>query len=328
MTERKARSPRSVLLGLALLVALALTGLVLAYLRLIHYERAAVHHLPEGTTLAVRLDFEHVVLYEPLRQHLFPILDAARGADQPPALQRFQAHTGVNLGMHLRELLVGIGPEGQWTVVVGGLFPAWGLVEGVHAFLEQDGSDRCELTDGRMHCTAPTVFVQQAPDQVLVLASSQEQLERALTRTAVYRDLGLSKDGAGSLVLTRAALAPLVSSSPLALTPSAQTLRNLERVNAELSLGEHVDVRLLLTPTADLTPSQLQAEAEGLLALLRLWATLDPSARLAEARQLLARADTSATHDGLVVRSHYTREELDSMARNLAFTLRQWAAGP
>ncbi len=323
-----AKSSSRVLLGLMVLALAAIGGFTIAYYRLVHYDRQAVLHIPPGTAMAARLDVEQVVLYEPLRKHLFPVLNDARGQDKPPALERFERLTSVNLGMDLRELVFCAAPGGDWALLVGGLFPTSGVIEGLAQLLEQDQVRSCQLSGTTLSCTSPRLLMRQADDGVIVLASSEAQLHKAATPSTTFEELGMPREGAGAFVITDQALRPLLDNPLLRLAPGGTTLSRIQRANAELSLGQNADVKLTLIPGEGLSVEQLQAHAEQLLSVLKVLSSLNPSGGLASERQLLARASIQAAPGGLVVRSHYTQQELDLAAREIAGAMRAWLDAP
>src|SRR6185295_7585221 len=108
--ERRGVSFRSLAWVGLILTVLGGVGAWAAYRELIHYRRCAVEHLPADTQFLVRLDVEQVVLFEPLRRHLLPVLDRlpltakqqTPSAPAPDRLTRLR-EAGLNLGLDLRE---------------------------------------------------------------------------------------------------------------------------------------------------------------------------------------------------------------------------------
>src|SRR5262245_12328516 len=111
--------------GAGVAAALVLVAFV-AYRELIHYERRAIEHVPEGAELALRVDLEQVVLFDPVRRHLLPLLDRAPLGDAPvePVSRLLRLReAGVNLGMDLREVVFArIEPGAGWLLALGGIF--------------------------------------------------------------------------------------------------------------------------------------------------------------------------------------------------------------
>ena len=76
---------RSLGLAALALTLVAAAGAWWAYRSLIHYERRAALHLPGDADFVARLDLEQVVMFEPVRKYLLPLIDEA-------PLHRAEAH--------------------------------------------------------------------------------------------------------------------------------------------------------------------------------------------------------------------------------------------
>jgi hypothetical protein len=320
--SRRSSSGGKVFVGLVLGAVTVLGAFAIGYWRLVHYSRSAAFHLPAGTHFAVRLDVEQVVLFEPLRKNLFPVLTEGRA---PGVLARVEAATGVNPAMDLREVLFAIGPAGEWTFLVGGLFPK-DLTSGVAQVLDGEGVKSCALRGQRLHCTAPELWLAQAPDNLLVVASSEAQLARAIERSDTHKTLGFPVTGAGALVATSAQFGPWLENPLLGLLPGVRTLSQVRRVNGDLRLAERAEVRLRLLPEAGLDVQTLQSQAEQALAALKGLSNLVPGDGMLGGRPFLSRATVSVEGGAALLSSHYTQTELDLTARAVAASLREWLA--
>ncbi|HEU5074605.1 MAG TPA: hypothetical protein VFU02_10535, partial [Polyangiaceae bacterium] len=180
--------------GALLLSFVAAFGVaVLIYERYVAFERRAARHLVAGAWLAVRADLEKIVLYAPFRDEVLPLVQGPAGDPRlKPRLSRLSQHTGVELGVDVREIVYSRGERrGSWALAVGGMFPKTGIVRGIHAVLVEEGhqlefDDRAE----RLHLPSGVV-VQQAADSVVVLASDQDALASALAPSDRYQALEL-----------------------------------------------------------------------------------------------------------------------------------------
>src|SRR5690606_18391005 len=65
--HRRAVSHRLVWVGLVALAVIVLATFVIGYWVFVRYERRVLRHVPADTLVALRLDVEQVVLYEPIR---------------------------------------------------------------------------------------------------------------------------------------------------------------------------------------------------------------------------------------------------------------------
>ena len=246
--ERRAVSSRALLLGALAAVCLAGLGVWVAYRELIQYERRAAEHLPAGTSFAARLDLEQVLLFEPVRRHLFPLIDklpfttAAPGHSPKAAdrLTRLREIGGVNLGLDLREILIAGGEKtGDWVLVLGGLFQPQGLVGAVESLLRDEGVVGL-VRDGDVLSFEPWgVALGQASDGILILASNRKALESALPATQRFIELGLARTGAGGLAVTP----PVVRRWSGSTDGLAEAwLSKLRRVGVNLRLGDELEL--------------------------------------------------------------------------------------
>src|SRR5262245_46257848 len=115
----------------AVFVALLVLGFalgVVVYRRYVAYEAVAARHVPEDVLAAVRVDLTHVMLYEPFRRSIFPLVDRLpEPASEPPRRERLEAR-GVRIGGDVREVVLGVGPlPVDWILIVGGRLPRTGL---------------------------------------------------------------------------------------------------------------------------------------------------------------------------------------------------------
>jgi hypothetical protein len=233
---------RAVFAVFALTLLVACAGGVLIYFKYVAYGRVAARHLPGDTVLAARLDVETVLISQSVGRHLLPLFD--QGAHGPADLKqrhdRFRAHTGVELGRDLREIVLGVAGSG-WVVVFGGKFPKSGLVDGLETTLQEEGT-ATTLSDGLLLVQGGPA-IGQAIDGALIVASDAPRLRTALQGSEAYLRLGLPPEGAGGFAL-------------LVGTPSPPGFEGFERVSGavELSADMTVDVavRLRAGRTADL----------------------------------------------------------------------------
>jgi hypothetical protein len=232
-------------IGFTCLVAL---GAWFAYLRLLHYRRCAVEHLLPEAQLVARLDVEQVVLFEPVRRHLLPLLNAlpltlaagqGRLADAD-RLGRLRRDAGLNLGLDLREIVVATADRGQrWVVVFGGLFPHAGLVPAIEQALQGSGAAGWAHFDAALEFTPSGVSLGQAEDGVLILASDPDTLRASLLPSEQFHALGLSREGAGAARLSREALTQWLSAP-------GDASAAVESLGLALRLGNEVEVDVQL----------------------------------------------------------------------------------
>lgn len=204
------RSDRKGALSFRLVIAvffgLMLAGLLLAlaiHRRYVGFERVVAHHVPPDAALVLRWDVEKVVLFEPTRRFLLPLLDAHPVGGPTPSVQgatrrdRVAERTELQLGSDLREALLSFGPgAGEWAVVLGGSFPEGDWLAKALPALEPDGFRA--VAPGRLQ-TPGGASIARAADGVLVLAPSPARVEAALTARPLQPHT--PRTGAGSLAI-------------------------------------------------------------------------------------------------------------------------------
>ncbi|HEY3665508.1 MAG TPA: hypothetical protein VGL19_05885 [Polyangiaceae bacterium] len=293
---------RAVFLVFACTVAAAFVGGVLIYFKFVAYGRVAARHLPNDTVLAARLDVETVLIADPVRVRLLPLFDQGvpEASDLRPRHDRFRAHTGVELGRDLREVVVGISKAG-WVVVFGGKFPRTGLVAGLSTTLDEEHT-AARFAGGVLQVQAGPA-VGQASDGALIVASDSKQLQAALTGGEAYLRLGLPPEGAGGFGL-------LVSD------PAPPGFADFASVSGSVQLGSAmlVDVAVRLRPGVSADPASVA----------RAFATLGEAVpALSQAQRPLENAQiTPRRPDEVGVSLSWTRPELDAGASWLGGLLR------
>jgi hypothetical protein len=207
MQERQGVSFRRLSWLAALLAAVAAAGAYVAYVELLHYRRSAAEHLPASAVFAARLDVEQVLLFEPVRRHLLPLIEvlppapAQRDrAEQETRLARLRA-AGLNLGLDLREIVVATTADRGWLIVLGGLFPRTGMLDVVERMLHEENARGWARQGDRLELTSSGMALAQAADGTLILASGSATLAAALPPSTRYLELGLAREGAGGAAL-------------------------------------------------------------------------------------------------------------------------------
>jgi hypothetical protein len=298
---------RAVFTVFGLSLALAFVGGLFIYFKFVAYGRVAARHLPDDTRLAARIDVETLLISDPIRTRLLPLFDqGAPRADLKPRHDRFRAHTGVELGRDLREIVLSVSDAG-WVLVFGGKFPRSGLVQGLETTLKEEPTP-CEFRDGVLQVqNGPAIG--QATDGALVVASDAARLGLALRGGEAYLKLGLPPEGAGGFGL-RVAPAP------------PPGFAEFERVYGSIQLGERVevDVAVHLLPGASSEPTRIAAA----------FATLAGAAPAASGgRRALESAKIVPHREGEVgVQLSWTRDELNQGVEWLASLLTTQFAHP
>jgi hypothetical protein len=318
-------------MGLVLAGA-ALIGAYIAYQRLIHYDRCAVEHLPADTAFAARLDLQQVVLFEPVRRYLLPVIDklpvsgASISAPLPDRLTRLRQSAGLNLGLDMREILVAmVAPTGGWVVVVGGLFEER-RVDAIEELIRAEGVTGLTRSDDILIFDPWGAALGQAEDGALIMASSPAVLASALPSTPRYRELGLPRDGAGGIFFAPDQVRRWLGSAAWLGGDWWTKLRRAGvtvELDAALVLAGHLEVR----EASDL--DAVSNEVEQWLQTYHSISRFVPKADFGGERAVLARARTvKATETLLILSSSWERAEFEHAIRSLAAWLERQLGEP
>ena len=298
---------RAVFTVFGLSLGVAFLGGMLIYFKFVAYGRVAARHLPDDSTLAARIDVETLLISDPVRGRLLPLFDQGVGrAGLKARHDRFRAHTGVELGRDLREIVLGVSDAG-WVLVFGGKFPKSGLIQGLQTTLTEEQTET-RLEDGVLQVlNGPAIG--QASDGALVVASDGARLRAALRGGEAYLNLGLPPEGAGGFAL-------------LVREPFPPGFEHFERVAGALQIGQEVkaDVSVRLRPGASAAPA----------GIAQAFATLGAAAPPASsARRPFEQAQIQPRRaDEVTVSLVWTRAELDAGTQWLASLLAAQFARP
>src|SRR5690606_26431650 len=104
----------------------------------------------------------------------------------------------IELGVDLRELVLGWGPGAtEWVLVVGGRFPREGVLDGLQRVLNEEGAVWRRSPDGAALLSERGIALGQAADGSLIAASNESALRGALPVTDTQERLGLPLEGPG-----------------------------------------------------------------------------------------------------------------------------------
>jgi hypothetical protein len=317
--DRPATSARALAL-LSCLGAAAL-GVVayVAYRELIHYDRRAIEHVPAGAELALRVDLEQLVLFEPVRKHLLPLVDRAplappgsdpRGA---PRLLRLREEAGLNFALELRELVFARVPDGRWVLALGGLFGSRRLLPGIEEVLRREPELHVRREAAMLILEPSRLALGQADDGVLLVGSDPAMVERALRPSRAHEDLGLPASGAAALAALPSWFDSFESEAPRA-PPSTSWVRSV----AQLDFGDPLALTLRIEHTA-------ASDVASMRRLIEDWFATPPAGNFVPRadwggeRAVLARAQfATASRTETVVSTTWERSEFDHAARSLA----------
>jgi hypothetical protein len=324
--ERRSFSHRTVYAGLAISLVLAMSVAVYIYFRYVRYERVAARHVPPGAVAALRVDLEKVVLYEPFRAHLMKLLDErpTTGPDPRSRVERLKRHTGIEIGVDTREMVLVWGPSPtDWGIIVGGMFPRDSVVPGVEGMIAEEGHRFARSQDGAVLVAPGGIAIAQASDGAVIIASSEARARASLPESAEYQRLGLTQEGPGGYALSGDALRALVPAPLRALTPGLGVLNDVARVRGDLTLGQDVTLTSLVELTHG-TGEEALGRVRGLLGGVETVSRLPVAGgALANVGDLTSRLQLApGAGSSVSLTGTWNRAEVDRAAARLAEWLR------
>jgi hypothetical protein len=291
-----------------------------AYRSLLYYERRAIEHVPAGAELALRVDLEQVVLFEPVRRHLLPLLDrlpVGDAVESAPSSRLVRLReAGLNLGLDLRELVFArVQPGAGWLLALGGIFGNEPLIPRVERVLRDEPGAHLRSEGGTIIFEPSGAALGQAADGVLLLASDAQLLARAMPAGHGNEAVGLSPKGAAAFAALGSWLDAL--GSPSAGASSAAS--SLVRASARLELGDTLGLTIDIEHRQPIDIATVRRELDGWLGSPSDDANFAPQADWGGERAVAARAQLTQSAPARVrVRTWWTRGELDRAARSLA----------
>jgi hypothetical protein len=326
---RQGLSWKVVAAGFGSLLLLGLGVAAFIYFQFIRYERTAAQHVPTNSTVALRLDVEQAILYEPFRKHLLPLADHGRAppgrrAVLAPRRDRIKSTTSIDLAVDTREFVLALGPgKSDWLIIVGGKFPRSGVVEGLGRVLEEEGIGNELEPDGRILRLRTGPAIAQAADGSLLVGSGRERVVSAVPRHPAPAAFALTPDGAAAFAVRGEPLTALASSPALALAPIARELASVAQVSGSLALESFLELRVLVRPKPGVRAAELARELDAGLRRLKGSPAWVNASDWGGEHDALRDAEVGATSDGAVrIAARCERSALDRAAANLARWLR------
>jgi len=329
----RAKKPRNWLyIGLGSIILLALTGPLLFYFFVWRYTPTAPHHIPAGTTIAVRFDGKQLYLYEPFRTNVLGAFSGSEAASEKAKgrADRLKKHTGIDLRSDVREVIVATMTLDSWVVLVGGNFDGGRsktkFVSSLKAFLDEEGVEGF-FVDGSV-LSGSGLYITQAEDTTIIIANNHEILRAASEPSDSWQTLGLSSSGALSFVVDRPVFdnasksvvpvrdASSFQSLALSLVLSSKLKQHLseasahtQKVTGHLELGRKTAFHADILPTGGTTPEQLAGEWQALQADLETVSSLIPES--GGLRKAMLEAKVKPGSDRVIVHAPIEKTSFD-----------------
>ena len=320
---------------LALLVGaigLALVGAagVLLYLFVWRYQPTARRHIPANTNLAVRFEASDILLFGPVRKHLWPLLDEP----SPPApagakpagksrVDRIKDETGVRLNQDVRELIIASVDANSWVLLAGGPIARGRFVEGLEKVLREEGKIGWTIR-GELLVGPAGVAIGQADDGTLAVGTDVAIVTAALPISEEHKRVQLPERGAVTFAVTKEAWSGVAGL--LHSLPHGGVFAKVERASGLLVLGSSPEIEMHMEATPGTSSAPLVADVEAMLRDLRLILLLAPD--VAGEKQALQGVKVSASGGSVRLKTSWPYEGLDRGCEALARMLRSPSGSP
>jgi hypothetical protein len=273
---------------------------VAVYFGVFHYSPVALHHVPPGTTVAVRVDLVDAATFGPVRRNLIPLADE-QAAGTPAAVgarkrsDRIADAVGFTPSRDIREVVVCfLGSEDHLVVIIGGNIPKGHLVPGLMKVVTAENSTAWVQAGDTMKAKNGSMVIGQADDGSALVASDDATLQAALASGDEYRRLGLSEDHSVSYAIAGDVWRRLATSTFGNLLESLQNLKSLDAASGYLTLSNAPRAETLVTLTAGANPEEAKAS------LFRIFTDLR---RLSELRRKLTGGNDFAGEEQALAQS-------------------------
>ncbi len=323
------RGPMLVIVASVLAVLAVLAGAAAFYLLVWRYEPTAKKHIPGNATVAVRLEASDILLFGPVRKHLWPLLEEPPSSAPPspkPAgksrIDRIKEETGVNLSRDLREIVVASVDAQSWVLAAGGNIPKGRFVKGLDKVLREEHASGWSLSGDLL--IGPNVTIGQAEDGTLIVGTDVRIVNAALPASEEHRSLGLPDGGAVSFAITHDAWSG--AAGVLRAMPRGAVFGKVDRASGTMTLGDKPRLDMRLEPMQGTDPAALSGDVDGMLTDLRLILLLAPD--VAGEKEAIAGTKLEAKGGVVLVTTPWPYDGLDRGAATLAKIIRFGRAEP
>jgi hypothetical protein len=300
-------------LALALCVAaMALGGYV--YFVLWRYEERAHLHVPAGTNIALRGDANEILLFGPVREHLWPLV-LGRDAGERARHDAILEHTGVDVPRDLREIVIASLDGQGWVAIVGGNIAPDRFVAGLHRVLSDEGRAGWSL-DGELLVHALGPVIGQADDGVIIVGTGRDIAMAALAGSEEAAALPLARDAALSFMLNAKAYDGAIGLLPHAVV-GLDALAKIEQLSGTMTLSDTPMVAIDVTPKPGVAPDALAEEMRSSLLQLRVATMLVPH-DLFGAKRAISDASVESSDSAVRVTAPWPYPALDAAVKRLA----------
>jgi hypothetical protein len=306
--------------GAALVVAM-----LAVYLFVIRYEPVARRHIPGNVAIAARVELSKVILFGPVRDHLWPLVAGARSGSEPSRLAAIADETGVDLRTDSRELVIASTDGVSWVAALGGRFSRGRFVKGLAKVARAERWPSFHL-DGEFLIGPGGVAFAQADDGTIIVGSNAAVAAAALPASDEYKRLDLADDEAVTFAVTHEAWGGASGALGMILehTPA---LGRVDRASGKLSLGSQPELKLKVEAKLGQKAIEVARDLETTVSELRVVTLLMPDIAGEKAALGALRIATTADGAAVTVTTLWPVEGLDRACAHLESLLRAAGAG-
>jgi hypothetical protein len=312
-----------VLLGVTFLVLGGAAAAAFMYFKLFRYERTAALHLPSNTVAAFRIEAADLLLFGPVREHIWPVLQERAkqgdgdGGEAATRLRLIEDKTGIDLEQDIREIVIATVDATGFVVLLGGPLEQGRVVEGMHEILSKEAPGEWSI-DGEILLGPGQLAIGQADDGTVVIGTHRDVTESALGTSKAHKTLALPEAGAMSFAFTEPAIEGM-SATAKALT-GVETRLRASRVAGTMTLSSDPRLEITFTPRGGVPPDELRSDVDDLIKDARLLLYFAPD--MAGEKQALKNATIELQGGNVVVHAAWPYEPLDKGSKRIADGLR------
>lgn len=295
------------------LAAIAVAGGAL-YFGVWRYQATARRHVPAGSNIMIRADANEILLFGPVRTHLWPLALTRSGDEKNARIDAIRQKTGVSIPLDLREVIVASLDASSWVVLIGGNIEPGRFVAGLAEVLTEEGLTGWTL-DGDILTHELGWTIAQADDGTIILGTNRDVTMAALPASEDAATAALSEPAALTFSITRTAYAGALGTLPLTL-PGLDTLDKVAGLSGSLELTAEPTLRVVVEPDR-VDAATLASELSGLQRQLKL-ATLVISHDLFGAKHAIAGASVKAEGNAVTIVAPWSYAALDRATKQLA----------
>lgn len=330
----KPRSRRVLWIAVAAASILTLAALgALAYVLFVGHEPVARRHIPGNANLIARFDATDIIVFGPVRKHLWPILfEQAFSSSSPPAnakaapsrAERLKQVTGINFATDTREAILASVDATSWVLLVGGDFPKGRFVKGLETIAREDAWVGWRR-EGPLFVGPGGVALGQADDGTITVGTDTQVVTASLPATDEWTRMGLPEKGAVTFALTADAWSGMQTSLGPAV-PGSSAFGRIARSSGSFTLGSTPELSVRFEPASGADATSLAAEIERALGSLRILLLLLPD--MAGEKGAVAAASVRAAEGAVTLQTRWPYEGLDRACEAIARRIREAMGEP